>query len=467
MQLPPYLSARRIRELIVSREVSCEEVVRSCLDRISFMNPRLHALVTVDEHRALSAARVVDAAVAAGAPLGPLAGVPTTVKDLYEAEGLPATSGTSGRANHVPASDATVVARLRQAGAVVLGKSNTPEFGMCLETTNDVFGTTNNPYDLTRTTGGSSGGAAASIASGSAALEFGSDGGGSIRLPCHFCGVAGLKATSHRISKAGHFPVHTGIASRLAGYGPIARSIRDVALAFGVVLGSDPRDPDAIPAGVDAPGAPPIDKLRVAYFTDNGVRSPAPEVAAAVRRCAAALEGAGARVVECRLPRLDEAFEIHLGLLIVDRCLIDDWKQAAGTQTLHPWVQAGVDYLAEAAAEFDANTGTLLHDDWEAYRRDASLFMRDHDIVLSPVAPGPALPHGDLSAPENYDWCSYAAVYNVTGWPAAVIRAGTSDEGLPLGVQVAGGSFSDRLVLETAAYLEDEVGGFVAPSELC
>ena len=465
MQVPPYLSARGTRDLILSREVSCEEVVRSCLDRIAATHSRLNAVVSTNEHRALSEARAVDAAIAAGTPPGPLAGVPVTVKDLWAAEGLPATSGTQGRVNYLPEADATVVAKLRRAGAIVLGKSNTPEFGMCLETTNDVFGTTNNPYDKTRTTGGSSGGAAASIASGSAALEFGSDGGGSIRLPCHFCGVAGLKATSHRISKAGHFPVHTGIASRLAGYGPIARRITDVALAFDLVLGDDPLDPDALPAGIDAPSVGSLQGLRVAFFTDNGVRSPTPEVARAVAHCASILARAGALVSECRLPRLDEAFEIHLGLLIVDRCLIDDWKRDAGTTKLHPWVQAGVEYLQEAAAEFDANTGTLLHDDWETYRRDASRFMRDYDVVLSPVAPGSALPHGELSAPDNYDWCSYAAVYNVTGWPAAVVRAGTSPDGLPLGVQVAGAPFSDRLVLETAAFLEGELGDFVPPPD--
>ena len=454
----------RLKELIAKRELSCMEVVRSHLDRIATLNPGLNAIVSVDESRALSDARAIDQAIAEGKQPGLLAGVPMTVKDLYEVAGIPSTSGTRGRTGFIPSVDATVVERLRRAGAIVIGKSNVPEFGMCLETTNDVFGTTNNPYDVARSPGGSSGGAVASVASGFAALEIGSDGGGSIRMPCHFCGVAGFKATTHRVSKAGHFPVPTGIASRLAGYGPIARSILDVAAAFEVILGSDPRDPDALPASVDVGRVPAMTGLRVGVFTDNGIRAPSAEISQAVERCAAILEGGGARVLEKRPPRMDDAFEIHLGLLIVDRCLIDDWKAAAGTEVLHAWVQAGVEYLADAAADFDANTATMLHDDWDAYRRDARLFMQDFDVLIGPVAPGAALPHGELSSADNYDWCSYASLYNVTGWPAAVIRAGTSADGLPIGVQIAGAAFSDRLVLEVAAFLEREIGGFVPPN---
>lgn len=250
----------------------------------------------------------------------------------------------------------------------------------------------------------------------------------------------------------------------MAGYGPLARSIVDVAAAFEVLLGRDFRDPDSLPAGLDEGGPFALQGLRVAFFTDDGVCSPMGEIAQGVEACARLLERAGARLVERRLPRPADATEIHLGLLILDRWLISAWKEAAGTQQLHPWVQAGADYLEDAASDFDSNTATLLHDDWDAYRKEASHFIRDFDVVLGPIAPGTALPHGELSSAENYDWTSYASIYNVTGWPAAVIRGGACSRGLPFGVQIAGAPFSDRLVLQVAAYLERELGGFVPPA---
>ena len=190
---------------------------------------------------------------------------------------------------------------------------------MAFETTNAVSGTTNNPYDLSRTPGGSTGGAAAAIAAGFSALDIGSDGGGSIRLPAHSCGLAGLKPTTHRVSGAGHFPKHTGMAAKMAGYGPLARTVQDLVVAFKLLVGPDPRDPDALPADVDLDSDRPLDKLRVAFFTDNGIRTPTPETVSMVEQCAAELERAGAAVTQARLPNLAEACEIHLGLLVVDR----------------------------------------------------------------------------------------------------------------------------------------------------
>jgi amidase len=375
---------------------------------------------------------------------------------------MPSTSGTLGRASFRPQRDATVVKRLRAAGAVVLGKSNAPEFGLAVETTNLVYGTTNNPFDVMRTPGGSSGGAAAAVAAGFVALEVGSDGGGSIRLPAHYCGVAGFKPTHDRVSKAGHFPCHTGIGGRLAGYGPLARTVGDLAVAFRALQGHDPRDPDSVPA-FDEPEVA-VKGLRVAYHTDNGIRSPTPEIVAAVERCAVALEKAGAIVTRARLPDLDAAFELFLAVLVLDKATLDLWAKAAGTEKLHPWVTAGSQYSYDAAADFDADTATLLNDDWYLYRERAGEFMRDYDILLGPTAPVPAPRHGEAAAAKNFEWTSYTSVHNLTMFPAVTFRCGTSPEGLPIGVQVAAGRHRDRLALDVAALLERECGGFVPPN---
>jgi amidase len=464
MNAPVFAAATRLAALIKSKELSSVEVLEAYLSRIAAENPAINALSCHDPELGLARAREIDRRLAAGENVGPLAGVPMTVKDLYEAEGLLCSSGTTGRIGHRPARDATAIARLRAAGAVVFGKSNVPEFGLALESTNLVSGTSCNPYDLSRTPGGSSGGAAAALAAGFSALEFGSDGGGSIRIPAHFCGVAGFKPTSYRVSKAGHFPRHTGVASRMGGHGPLARSVADLRLAFDLVVGEDPLDPDALPKGLGLSRSVPTKQLRVAYYADNGICAPSPETAKTIENCALALRDRGASVEAVRLPMLQEAFDIHLGLLIIDRALIREWKELAGTSELHPWVQSGLEYLDDAASDFDSTTATLLNDDWWTFRREATQFMQNYDVILSPVAPGPALPHGEMTDSDHFDWTSYACTHNVSGFPAVTLRCGTSNEGLPIGVEIAGKAFDDELVLEVASLLEQDLGGFVPPS---
>jgi amidase len=459
-------SATRIANLVRAREISALEVIESALDRIAAINPRINAIVHVADEQARDEARRLDARLAKGETVGPLAGVPLSVKDLFEVKGMPSTSGTLGRANFLPPKDATVIERLRRADAIVIGKTNVPEFGLALETTNLLHGTTKNPYDVSRTPGGSSGGAAAALAAGLSALEVASDGGGSIRVPAHFCGVSGFKPTHGSVSKAGHFPTHHGISGRLAGYGPMARSVQDLVTSFRLMRGEDPRDPDAIPLLDERAFEKPLPSLRVAFHTDNGIRKPTPETVGVVERCALALDRAGAVVESARMPMLEEAYELHLALLIVDKSLLAHWAEAAGTKELHPWVADGFAYLEEAGADFDSNTATLLNDDWQIFRAHAAEFMADWDVLVGPVAPWPAPPHGGCATAANHDASSYASLHNLTGYPAAVVRCGTSPEGLPLGVQIAGKPFRDELVLDIAARLEAELGGFVVPGSI-
>ena len=295
---PAFASAIDLAGAIRGREISSEEVVAACLRRIDEVNSRINAVVLLRAEGALAEAREADQALARGKLRGPLHGVPMTLKDSLNTAGIVSTAGTRGRAAFVPEADATVVARLKAAGAIVLGKTNTPELTLSFETDNLVYGRTNNPYDLTRTPGGSSGGAAAIVAAGGAPFDIGSDTGGSIRLPCHFCGTAGIKPTSGRVPRTGHIISYGGIHDSLTQLGPIARYVKDLALILRVISGPDGRDPSIAPIPVGHPDRVRPAGLRVAWHSDNGLFSPTAEIDRVVRQAAAVLSDFGFKVEE-------------------------------------------------------------------------------------------------------------------------------------------------------------------------
>lgn len=460
-----FLPAGTIARLIRAKEVSAVEVVEAHARRIEAVNPRINAIVQAGLDEARDAAKQADDRLASGAAVGPLHGVPVTIKDAFEVRGLISSAGTLGRARFRPERDATPVRRLRDAGAIILGKTNVPELAQAHETTNLVYGTTNNPYDLERTSGGSSGGPAAAVAAGLSALDVGSDGGGSIRIPASFCGVAALKASTGRIPGTGHFPVCSGIGNALVGYGPIARSAADVLIGLRVLEGEDPDDPVSLPIGRYASDDLDVPKLRVAYFVDYPERDTEPAVAEAVRESARQLERAGCQIVEQAPPDLDDAAEIHLGLVVLDRKLMREWVRVAGTQELHPWLAAGLDYLDEAAADLSPDAPNLFWGEWLEFRAKALRFMQDFDILLSPTSSFPAPRHGEGASAASYDGYAYSLLHNVTGWPAATVRCGTSPDGLPIGVQIAARPMRDLLTLRVAAHLEQLMGGFKPPPD--
>ncbi len=298
-----WTSATSLARAIRDRDVSSEEVVRAHLDRIEEVNPKLNAVVQLAAERALSEAQAADAALAHGDLKGPLHGVPITLKDSIDTEGIVTTGGTKGRASFVPHRDATVGARLRNAGAILMGKTNTPELTMAAGTDNLIYGRTNNPYDLSRSPGGSSGGAGAIIASGGSPLDLGSDTGGSIRLPAHFCGIAGIKPTSGRVPRTGHIiPWGLGAVDAFTQIGPMARFVEDLILALPILSGVDWEDPAIVPMPLEDPDAVDPKRLRVAVYTDDGKVPPTPEIALAVKAAASAVRDAGASVEEDRPP---------------------------------------------------------------------------------------------------------------------------------------------------------------------
>jgi amidase len=453
-----------LARVIRTRDISCEEVANTYLARIAEVNPKINAIVQIDPAEVVRQARQADTALRDCGNVGPFHGVPITVKDTFEVRGVISSAGAVGRRGFRPEADATVVSRLRRAGAIVLGKTNVPELALAVETDNLVYGTTRNPYDLARTPGGSSGGPAAAVAAGLSALDIGSDCGGSIRIPAHYCGIAALKATTGRIPATGHFPEAWGPGARLGGYGPLARSARDIELALSVLEGEDFQDPLTIPLDYLRETVPQLPALRVAYFTDNGVRAPLPAVTETVEQAARALAGAGCAIKRASPPDLADGHELLLAFVINDRHQLAEWLKEAASDTVHPWVTAGLAYLEDAAADLEPNFAALLFYECARFQRKALAFMRDYDIVLSPAASFPAPVLGDGVRGESFSGYSYAHIYNVLGWPATVVRCGTSSEGLPIGVQIAARPFGDRLTITAAIYLEKALGGWQAPA---
>jgi amidase len=457
-----YASASELARAIRRKEVSSVEAVDAHYARIKEVNPTLNAVVLLTEEAARARAREADEALARGEAWGPLHGVPVTIKDAFEMAGVVSAGGTKGRAGHVPAADATGVARLKAAGAVVLGKTNTPEISLAFESDNLVYGQTKNPYDLSRTPGGSSGGEAAAIASGMSPLGLGSDAGGSIRLPAHFCGIAGIKPTSGRTARTGHFPPMGGMLDSIWQIGPLARRVEDLYLALPLLCGNDWRDPTVAPAPLGDPSEVDVKGLRVALHTDNGIVTPTEEIMRAVRDAAGVLRDAGAEVVEALPPVPPNAYEMLLGLYGADggaglRMLL----AFSGTDETHALMTRLLEVLSQVSLTTAELEGLVFHLDM--WRSQMLSFMRDYDLVLCPPCAREAMPHGTTFDDDNQLVFVYTMLYNLTGWPGVVVRAGATSEGLPVGAQFVARPWREDVALAAALEVERARGGWQRP----
>ena len=428
-----YLSAATLARRIRDRQLSSEEVVQAHLQRIENVNPRLNAVVQLAGEQALKDARAADAALAHGQHFGALHGVPFTVKDWIDAAGLPCTGGDLAFRTRVPAEDATVVARMRQAGAILLGKTN-------VMVENPVYGRTNNPYNLAYSTTGSSSGEAALIAAGGSPLGLGSDSGGSIRQPAHACGIAGLKPTTGRIPLTGHFPFIRALNDPRTTIGPLARFVEDLALALPILSGVDWKDASVVPMPLADWRQVDAQTLRVAYYTHHAQAEPTHETAEACRRAADVLADMGARVEEVLPPRVEEASQITR-----------QYWQRPESGSPDEWVADGAARLSSEEVEQHLFT-------WDRFRRALIGFMAHYDVILTPAAERPATPHG-----TDAGWIPYTLPYSLTGWPCVVVRAGTSPEGLPIGVQIVARPWRDDVALAAAYAIERALGGWQPP----
>jgi amidase len=424
------LPAARLAQLIHDRQVSSADVVAAHLQRIDAVNPRINAVVQLRAEAALEQARAADAAIARGDAVGPLHGVPFTVKDWIETSDLVCAAGFEERRGYVPKSDATAVARMRAAGAILLGKTNVWD-GAAL------YPRTNNPLDPERTPGGSSSGEAAIIAAGGSPLGLASDSGGSIRWPAHCCGVAALKPTSGLVPSTGHFPRIGAMSDPRTSIGPMARRVEDLALALSIIAGVDWRDAGVVPMPIGDMAAVDIKGLRVAHYTRMPGASPSPKTVAATAAAVRALEAAGAHVSEARPPRLDESLPITIAY----------WNRPESA-SWNRWVPSKHATLPSEDVERHLF-------EWDRFRRYMALFMEDYDVIVCPVAEAAAPPHG----PVPVETWLYTLPYSLTGQPVAVTRAGTSAEGLPIGVQVVARPWRDEVALAAAAVVEAAWGG--------
>ncbi len=451
--------ARRVR----SREISAVEVLRMHLARLDEVNPSLNAVVTRCDDLALERAGKADAALARGETVGPLHGVPITIKDAFDTAGVRSTGGTKGRAEYVPPTNATAVERLLAAGAILIGKTNTPELTLSYETDNLLFGKTFNPYDLSRSPGGSSGGSAAAVAAGGSALDLGSDTGGSIRLPAHFCGVAGIKPTHGRVPRSGLVVPGGTPVDALTQAGPIARFVEDLAAVLPIVCGVDWTDDAVVPMPLGRHDEVSVGDLRIAYYADNGIVAASPEVAAAVRDCVRVAAEAGAEVTEARPPGIEQSRSLFGRIFGTDGAAwIRRILEGAGTDEWHQFLKWAE--KRDDAPEAPASDFTLLLKEWGEFRRGMLGFLRAYDAILAPVHAYAALAHGELTSADRSPAFSYSQTYNLTGWPSVVVRAGTSREGLPIGVQVVARPWREDVALAVARRVEDALGGWQPPS---
>jgi amidase len=445
------LSGTAQGRLIQAGEISSAELVEAHLERIAEVNPRLNAVVETLAPTARQAARESDARRAKSARKGPLDGVPFSVKDSIAVKGTVCTAGTLGYRNAPPAaSDATLVARLRAAGAIPIARTNLPDLLFAFESDNLLRERTNNPFDATRTSGGSSGGEAALIASGGSPFGLGSDCAGSVRVPAHYCGIAALKPTSGRLARTGHIPPAGGWVSALWQIGPMARRVEDLATVMPILLGADGIDPTVVEMPWrEAPQRP----LRVAYFTDNGIATPDAATVAVLERAAMALRDGGNMVEERRPPGIEQSYDLEMKLLGPDGGDgLRAFAAGIGSTPTHWLLDGWLQKLQKYRTDVAGLAGYWA--EWDAFRAGLFQFAERYDVILSPVSASPALLHGTSLAESNFRGFSYTMTYNLTGWPSAVVRCGESPEGLPIGVQIAARAWREDIVLAVAAKLE-------------
>jgi Asp-tRNA(Asn)/Glu-tRNA(Gln) amidotransferase A subunit family amidase len=453
-------SATQQLQLLRSRTITVSQLAEAHIDQIVRLNPRLNAFADFDADRVRAQAVQMDAQ---HDRRGPLFGLPITIKSSIATAGYKCEIGSLLNKGNIPREDAVVIARLRAAGALILGTTNCPEFLMAYETDNLLHGRTANPWDLARTPGGSSGGESAAIAAGMSAAGLGSDSGGSVRVPAHFTGICSLKPTPGRVPGTGHLPPCVGPFSVLGAIGPMARTIEDVALLFRTLSGQDPNDPISPPIPQRSPSAQDLRAQTIGFFEDDGLVPVTSETRAAVQAAAAALRDAGFRVEPFwprtleQLRKLWMTFFVQCGAMFYASTIagkngqlspiFNEFLQIAGAQT-----SITAPELLNAWAELDLLRAKTLEE------------LSEYPVLLCSVASIPAWRHGerawtiDGQMVEYLDAVRHTQWFNVLAAPAAVVPVGRSAEGLPIGVQIVARPYEDEIALGVASVVDAAFG---------
>lgn len=448
-----FFSATQLAAAIRAGDVSATEVLEAHLAQIAAHNPALNAIVILDAERAYERALDADEALARGQVWGPLHGVPFTLKDAHATAGMRTTVGFPPL-DHVPQQDSTVTARLKAAGGILLGKTNVAMLLADYQSSNPIFGRTSNPWDIERTSGGSSGGAAAALAAGMTPFDIGTDLSASIRIPAHFCGVYGLKPTEQRVPLTGLFPgLPTPRSVRVMScIGPMARTVEDLALLYSIIAGPDGRDTEVQPVPVDEVPELPLKHLRIAYaHTFPGIPVAA-DIRAAVEELAQHLRPLCAAVEEAMLPELDFNQELMSAGALIGMI----------TGAFQPEEQERPATLDQYLEALDRRDRSILA--WEQ-------FFEQWDALLCPPAMMTAFPHCEAGTPLLVDgqevmyWMlsAHGTVFNYSGHPAIVLPCKLDRNGLPIGIQVVGKRWHESRLLATAKALSEVTGGFQRP----
>lgn len=491
MQPIVFQSAVQLADGIRRGLFSSVEVFEAHLQQVAKHNPRINALVTIDEEGARRRAQEADEALARGEIWGPLHGVPVTLKDAWESAGMRTTSGSPRLKDHVPQQDATIAARLKAAGAILYAKSNMPEMAMDIQTDNALFGRTQNPWDPTRTPGGSTGGGAAALAAGLSALEVGSDLGGSVRIPAHFCGVFGLKTTHQRLSMAGHIPPLPGgrpggLLGGMVSAGPLARSVADLRLALTLLAGPDRRSLDLPPVPCAVEEEKPWSEYRIAWVDELGAPV-CQEARTAIAHLVSDLEKLGCQVVHAQ----PDLFGLQDLLETYGELLGAGLASAGFKPPLPGFLLKLLAGSAKGMARGYLNgMGAGLADYVRFTERQALAVQlverffygdggRPVDAWIIPVACTPAFPHRAFKSQSERSAATldvdglpvdfftavqgYCVPLNVTGSPAVVIPIGLTAAGLPIGAQIVGPRWSDMRLLALAEKISREITGAFCP----
>lgn len=450
--------------MLRSGELSVVALAEAHLERIEWLNSRLNVFADFDADRVRRQARMMDASKA---ERGPLYGLPVTVKSSIATAGFKCEIGSLIHRGNIPGEDAVVVARLRAAGALILGTTNCPEFLMAYETDNLLHGRTSNPWDLERSPGGSSGGESAAIAAGMSAAGLGSDSGGSVRVPAHFTGICSLKPTPGRIPARGHLPANVGPFSILGAIGPMARTIDDVALLFRTLSGQDPGEPASPPIALREPALDELRTRTIGFFEDDGIVPVTQETRAAVNDAATALRNAGFRIEPFHPRTLEQLRKVWWKFFVQCGAMFYEPAIAGKRYQLSPVFTQ----FLEIASSVPRLTATELLQAWaelDLLRAKTLEEMSAHTVLLCPVASIPAFRHGERQwtvqgrAVEYLDAVRYTHWFNALAAPAAVVPVGRSPDGLPVGVQIVARPFEDEVALGVAAII-DKAFGYTPP----
>jgi amidase len=477
--------ARGLRE----RQFSAVELLDAHLDQYARWNPQINALVTLDAEKARESALAADQALQRGETWGPLHGIPVAMKDVWATRGMRTTASTPRLSDYVPDADATVVERVKSAGAIVIGKTNLPELAMGTQTNSPIFGTTNNPWDLSRTPGGSTGGGAAAVAAGLSAFEIGSDLAGSIRIPAHYCGVFGLKTTNHRVPATGHIPPmpghegQAGLLGNLVCFGPLARSVQDLELILEILAGPDGKQLDVPPVPFKTVCARDWKQYRVA-FSDCLDIPVSDEIRSVIRLTASALEQAGCQVEEARPPYLllEDAMETY-GMLLGAGLAASGMGMPLPAWALR--MLSKIEKSSSMSRGYLHGMAASLKEYSQAVNRQYAMlreiehFLEHYDAWILPVSSTPAFRHIEMKDPNSSRLATievngkplnyfpavsgHVTPFNVSGHPAAVLPAGWSKENLPIGIQVVARRWNDAELLALAGKLSQEITGQFCP----